>query len=310
MDPVATSPTAPRAGLCSREHGVDVVVAQTVADAERAAGPDTLLLAAEIYQARTGQLLDRLSDLPGDRLVLEPRRGPVDAGPGIRISTEDIPTDDPGCDPPEAKRAGVVAPSARPTPTRRVGDTALTLLRRGAGAHRVRRAHHHRSRQRRFHDQRLAAERGQRRAGDLAGNRSRLIWYAPQQPEVSPPTPDLRSGSRTRWCRSYGNCAWSCCSWRSGRAGDWVRWSPRDSRWWCAPRETVGAAPSCTVRGVPGPRRAGAADRPPCSGFRLGWGWVRMPIRPRWWRRWAGAYAGGKPDRAVHPVRSAADHRQ
>ena len=146
-----------------------MVVAQTVADAERAAGPDTLLLAAEIYQARTGQLLDRLSDLPGDRLVLEPTaRAREMLAPGIRISTEDIPTDDPGCDLPEAKRAG-----GRPGPTdtyQKVGDTAPTRCYGGALVR-------YESGERTitvvgsadFGDQRLAAERGQRRAGDESG---------------------------------------------------------------------------------------------------------------------------------------------
>ncbi|MFN8041757.1 MAG: DUF4350 domain-containing protein [Mycobacterium sp.] len=186
MDPVATSPDGAHALVSLlREHGVDVVVAQTVADAERAAGPDTLLLAAEIYQARTGQLLDRLSDLPGDRLVLEPTaRAREMLAPGIRISTEDIPTDDPGCDLPEAKRAGVVA--LGPTDTyQKVGDTALTRCYGGALVR-------YESGERTITvvgsadfmtNGSLLKEGNAALAMNLAGNRSRLIWYAPQQPE-------------------------------------------------------------------------------------------------------------------------------
>lgn len=186
MDPVATSPDGAHALVSLlREHGVDVVVAQTVADAERAAGPDTLLLAAEIYQARTGQLLDRLSDLPGDRLVLEPTaRAREMLAPGIRISTEDIPTDDPGCDLPEAERAGVVA--LGPTDTyQKVGDTALTRCYGGALVR-------YESGERTITvvgsadfmtNGSLLKEGNAALAMNLAGNRSRLIWYAPQQPE-------------------------------------------------------------------------------------------------------------------------------
>ena len=186
MDPTSTSPDGAHALVTLlREHGVDVVVADTVADAERAAGPDTLLLAAEIYQARNQTLLDRLSELPGDRLLLEPTaRAREMLAPSIRISTEDTPTDDPGCDLPEAKRAGVAALGAVDT-YEKVGDTALTrcyggaLVRYQAGDRTITVV----GAADFMTNGSLLKEGNAALAMNLAGNRSRLIWYAPQKPE-------------------------------------------------------------------------------------------------------------------------------
>lgn len=186
MDPTSTSPDGALALVTLlREHGVDVVVAGTVADAERAARPDTLILTAEIYQARTEALLDRLSELPGDRLLLEPTaRAREMLAPGIRISTDSRPTDDPGCELPAAKRAGMVALGSADTYDK-VGDTALTRCYGGALVR-------YESGERTITvvgsadfmtNGSLLKEGNAALAMNLAGSRSRLIWYAPQKPE-------------------------------------------------------------------------------------------------------------------------------
>ncbi len=186
MDPESTSPDGAHALVTLlREHGVDVVVAETVADAERAAGPDTLLLAGEIYQARNEALLDRLSELPGDRLLLEPTaRAREMLAPSIRISTDDTPTDDPGCDLPEAQRAGVVALGATDT-YQKVGDAALTRCYGGALVR-------YESGERTITvvgsadfmtNGSLLKEGNAALAMNLAGSRPRIVWYAPQKPE-------------------------------------------------------------------------------------------------------------------------------
>ena len=124
MDPESTSPDGAHAIVSLlRDHGVEVVVATTVADAERAAGPDTLLLAAETYNTRGPDLLKRLAALPVDRLVLEPTARAREAlAPGIRIGSAGLLTGIPDCDLREAERAGT-AQLGSPDTYDKVGDT-------------------------------------------------------------------------------------------------------------------------------------------------------------------------------------------
>ena len=49
-----------------------MVVADDIADVERAARPDTLLLVAETFYLVDDDRLQRLAALPGDRLLVEP----------------------------------------------------------------------------------------------------------------------------------------------------------------------------------------------------------------------------------------------
>src|SRR6185312_1126698 len=73
MDAESTSPDGAHALVALlRERGVEVVVANTVADVERAARPDSLLLVAETYLLVDDDLMKRLADVPGDRLLIEP----------------------------------------------------------------------------------------------------------------------------------------------------------------------------------------------------------------------------------------------
>ena len=133
MDPESTSPDGAHAIVSLlRDHGVDVVVATTVADAERAARPDTLLLAAETYNIRGPDLLDRLAALPGDRLVLEPTaRARESLAPDIRIGSADLLTGVPDCELREAKRAGTVQLGSTDI-YEKVGDVDLTRCYGGA----------------------------------------------------------------------------------------------------------------------------------------------------------------------------------
>ena len=87
MDPESTSSDGAHALVTLlRDRGVEVVAAGTVADVEREARPDTLLLAAETYYTRGTDLLSRLADVPGDRLLLEPTsRARHALAPDIRI---------------------------------------------------------------------------------------------------------------------------------------------------------------------------------------------------------------------------------
>ncbi|WP_445167410.1 DUF4350 domain-containing protein [Mycolicibacterium sp. Dal123E01] len=186
MDPDSTGSDGAHALVTLlRDRGVDVVVAGTVADVERAARPDTLVLAAETYNTRGADLLSRLGDVPGDRLVVEPTsRARQALAPGIRLSGASMLTMEPDCDLREANRAGTVQLGS-PDTYEKTGDIELTRCYGGALV--------------RYHaDGRtitvvgsadfmtnggLLQEGNAALAMNLAGNRPRLIWYAPQHIE-------------------------------------------------------------------------------------------------------------------------------
>ena len=186
MDPDSTSAQGAHALVTLlRDRGVDVVVAHTVADVERAARPDTLLLAAETYYTRGEDLLSRLADVPGDRLVLEPTaRARQALTAHVRIGGATLLTMAPDCDLPEANRAGTVELGSTDT-YEKAGDVDLTRCYGGALV-------------RYQADGRtvtvvgssdfmtnggLLQQGNAALAMNLAGTRPRLIWYAPQQPE-------------------------------------------------------------------------------------------------------------------------------
>ena len=74
MDPDSTSADGTRALVSLlRDNGIDVAEAHSVADVERAARPDSLLVVAETYRSLTDETLRRLAAVPGDRLLTEPR---------------------------------------------------------------------------------------------------------------------------------------------------------------------------------------------------------------------------------------------
>jgi hypothetical protein len=186
MDPESTGPDGAHALVALlRDRGVDVVVANNVADVERAARPDSLLLAAETYYTRGTDLLTRLADVPGDRLILEPTSRVRQAlAPDIRLGGAGVLTMEPDCDLREANRAGTVQLGATDT-YQKARDVEVTRCYGGALV--------------RYHsDGRtitvvgaadfmtnagLLQEGNAALAMNLAGTRPRLVWYAPQQAE-------------------------------------------------------------------------------------------------------------------------------
>lgn len=183
LDPEATSPLGGHALIALlRDRGVEVVVAGTVEDVESAARPDTLVLMAETANTRGEELLKRLAAVPGDHLVVEPTvysRGIL--APEIRLRSGGVPAGDPDCELREALRAGSVAFDPADT-YEHAGDVPVTRCYGGAVVRYT------------------AGERtvtvvgsadfmtngglleggGAALAMNLAGQRSRLIWYAPQ----------------------------------------------------------------------------------------------------------------------------------
>lgn len=184
MDPLATSPAGAHAVVALlRDQGVEVVVADTVAEVERAGQPDALLLFAETANTRGDEAWSRLAAVPGDRLVLEPTPRAREAlTPALRLSRDDVPDSEPGCDLREADRAGSARLETSPT-YQATGDTPLTRCYGGALV-------------RYIDDGRtitvvgnsdfmtngaLLKEGDAALAMNLAGDRPRLIWYAPQR---------------------------------------------------------------------------------------------------------------------------------
>jgi hypothetical protein len=109
MDPASTSSDGARAIVTLlRDHGVDVIVADDVAAVERAARPDTLIVIAQTFYLFDDDLLHRLADLPGDRLLIEPTSRTREAlSPAIQLDgATSLGGAKPDCGLREATRAG------------------------------------------------------------------------------------------------------------------------------------------------------------------------------------------------------------
>lgn len=186
MDAESTSPDGARALVAIlREHGVDVVVANTVADIEGAARPDSLLLVAETYLLVDDDLMARLAAVPGDRLLVEPvsttRKNlapAVDIGPAATIGGK------PNCDLPEATKAGEVQlgvsdtfEASGDTPVTRCYDGAVVRYRADGRTVTVVGSADF------MMNSGLLKQGNAALAMNLAGTRPRLIWYAPQHIE-------------------------------------------------------------------------------------------------------------------------------
>ena len=187
MDPESTGPDGAHALVTLlRDFGVEVVVADNVADVERAARPDTLILVAQSQYLTDAALLDQLAKAPGDLLLVEPTVRTRDAlMPGVRMSAGTAAFDsDPNCPLREADRAGAVR--FGPSETYRADDgRAMTSCYDGVLI--------------RYRDDGrtvtavgstdFMTNDGLLQAGNaalamnLAGDRPRLIWYAPQRVE-------------------------------------------------------------------------------------------------------------------------------
>jgi hypothetical protein len=192
MDPESTGPDGAHALVTLlRDNGVEVVVADTVADVEKAARSDTLIMVAQSQFLTDPSLLDRLARAPGDLLLMEPTRRTREAlTPDLQLGKGSVFESNPNCNLREANRAGLVqftvggvydATNGRVVTScydgvlvryrdkgrtvTVVGDTDFMtngkLLQAGNAA----------------------------LAMNLAGDRPRLIWYAPhrREGEASPP---------------------------------------------------------------------------------------------------------------------------
>jgi hypothetical protein len=189
MDPASTSADGAHALVALlRERGVDVVVADTVADAERAARPDSLTLIAQTTYMADDDLLRRLADAPGDRLVVEPTSRTREAlAPEVQVAPTTTYGGEPDCDLPEAVRAGTA--QFGPTDTyEAVEDSPVELISCYSGA--VVRYQDDEGRTvtvagtAEFMTNSTLLEEGNAAlAMNLAGSQPRVIWYAPQRIE-------------------------------------------------------------------------------------------------------------------------------
>lgn len=188
MDPESTSPDGARALVTIlREHGVDVIAADSIAAVEAAARPDTLLLVAQTIYLFDDALLRRLAVLPGDRLLVAPVSRTREAlAPEIRLGGATTFGDSgPDCELREATRAGDVRLGVTDA-YEAVGDVPVTRCYGGALVRYTR-------------DGRqvsvvatadfmtnsgLLKEGNAALAMNLAGSHPRVIWYAPQHSET------------------------------------------------------------------------------------------------------------------------------
>jgi Domain of unknown function (DUF4350) len=186
MDPESTGPDGAHALVTLlRNNGVEVVVANSVADVTQAARPDTLILVAQSQYLTDTKLLDRLAAAPGDFLLVEPTVRTREALiPDLRISAARTFDSSPNCALREANRAGSVRFGPSDTYTARGGrpmtncyDGVLVRYRDGGRTMTV------------VGSTDFMTNGGLLQAGNaalalnLAGGRPRLIWYAPQHIE-------------------------------------------------------------------------------------------------------------------------------
>lgn len=185
MDPAATGPDGAHALVALlRDRGVEVVVADTVGDVEGSARADALLLVAETARIADSDLLQRLANSPADLLLVQPTpRARKVLAPEIRARGLD-PGNQPDCGLREADRAGLV--DLRDTSTYAVTggqsvhscyDGALVRYRTGDRTVTVVGSAFFMTNSGLPHEGNAAL------AMNLAGARSRLIWYAPQHIE-------------------------------------------------------------------------------------------------------------------------------
>lgn len=183
MDPGATSSDGALALVSLlRDRGVDVIEANSLADVEREARPDTLLVLAETYFLVDDDGLHRLAELPGDRLLVEPVSRTREAlAPQVDVAEETSFGGEPDCDLREANRAGA-AQLGISTTYEATGDVDVTRCYGGAVV--------------RYSDDGrtvtvvgtadfmtnsgLTEEGNAALAMNLAGGRDRVIWYTPK----------------------------------------------------------------------------------------------------------------------------------
>ncbi|OBA71797.1 hypothetical protein A5641_10040 [Mycobacterium sp. 1554424.7] len=193
MDPKSTEPDGAHALVTLlRDGGVEVVVADTVADVERVARPGTQILVAQSQYLTDTTLLDRLANVPADLLLVEPTvRAREALMPGVRMSAGSTSFDsNPNCPLREANRAGAVR--FGPSDTYRATDSrAITscydgiLIRYRDGGRTVTAVG-----STDFMTNGSLLQAGNAAlAMNLAGARPRLVWYAPHRIEGETSSP-------------------------------------------------------------------------------------------------------------------------
>jgi hypothetical protein len=188
LDPEATGPDGAHALVALlRQHGVEVITADTVGDVQRAAAPDTLLVAAQTLYLSDSDQLNQLAETPGDLLLIDPVGKTREAlAPKVKQGkASSFGGGEPHCDLAEATRSGDAELGMTNT-FEPLDDAQVTRCYQGALV--------------RYHDGGrtvtvvgtgdFLANGGLLKAGNaalamnLAGGRSRVIWYAPQHPEA------------------------------------------------------------------------------------------------------------------------------
>ncbi|MGP4054595.1 DUF4350 domain-containing protein [Mycobacterium sp. 4D054] len=187
LDPASTSADGVHALITLlRERGITVVEAASVADVEREARADTLVVAAQTYHLFDDEQLRRLSEVPGDRLLIAPlgkTREALAPELGKAESTE-FGGRSPDCDLREATRAGAVQFGIAETfeaegslPVTRCYDGVLARYSKegrtvtAVGSDQF------------VMNGGLAEEGNAALAMNLTGSHPRMIWYAPQSSE-------------------------------------------------------------------------------------------------------------------------------
>ena len=193
MDPASTGPEGAHALVALlRGYGVEVAVADNVDDVQRAARPDTLLVIAQTQFVTDKVQLHRLGSTPADLLLVEPTsRARAALAPDLRSSGTSKLGSKPNCSLREANQAG--SAEFGPSNTyKAAGNHAVTscydgvLIRYRDGNRTITVAG----------NTAFMMNSGLLRAGNaalamnLAGDRARVVWYAPQhiQGESKPGT--------------------------------------------------------------------------------------------------------------------------
>ena len=187
MDPASTGPEGTHALVALlRDQGVAVDVATTVAEVEKLAGPDAQVLVAQTFYLVDDAVLGRLSDVPGDLLLVEPEPQTRAAlSPEIRYAGTTTMGGLPGCELAAAQRAGVARLGSSDTyeavdddrPLTRCYDGALVQYRDGDRTVTVVGSADF------MLNGELLDEGNAALAMNLAGAKQRLVWYAPQERE-------------------------------------------------------------------------------------------------------------------------------
>ncbi|MGV0635924.1 DUF4350 domain-containing protein [Mycolicibacillus trivialis] len=192
MDPQSTYPSGAHALIALlRDHGVQVSVATTVDDVVHAARPDSLVVIAETRRILDPDLLTRLAELPGDRLLVEPTPRALSALAPALSRRWDGARDRPGCALTEANRAGTVDlgdtamtyranEAAEDTPDELVSCYGGAVVRYRDGAHTVTVAGSAEF----MLNGHLLDEGNAALAMNLAGARSHVVWFAPQHAQT------------------------------------------------------------------------------------------------------------------------------